>query len=203
MRIIAGTLKGHRIEVPARGVRPTLDRVRESVFGMLGAVMVGADVLDLYAGSGALGLEALSRGAGSVRWVESDRKTFKILKGNVEKLTKSLPETRIELRCGDALRYAEREDIGRFDLIFADPPYDKKGRGQNLSRLLEVLQRSRKLKPDGLLAYELATSEEFEIPSQWQLVREKSWGATRVLFLREPADSTPHADAVPAGSSGS
>src|SRR5579859_1163321 len=112
MRIVAGTRKGARIFAPkGPDTRPTGDRVREAVFNLVGPVD-GAAVLDLYAGSGAMGLEALSRGAGSAVFVESDRDACATIKRNLEKLRLQ----RAEVACRDVLRFlaAERR---RFDLI--------------------------------------------------------------------------------------
>jgi 16S rRNA (guanine966-N2)-methyltransferase len=121
VRVIAGALRGRRLTVPRRGVRPTSDRVRESLFATLGDVSE-ASVLDLYAGSGALGIEALSRGAASVVFVERAAQSASVLRQNLEVL--GLLERGRVLRV-DALRGIRtlaREGAG-FDLVLADPPY--------------------------------------------------------------------------------
>ncbi len=124
MRIVAGTCRGARIFAP-RGTdtRPTSDRVREATFNLIGPVD-GAAVLDLYAGSGALGLEALSRGAENAVFVESDRDACRTIGRNLEKLRLK----GAEVACRDVLRYlaaeSGRSGEGRFDLILVDPPYD-------------------------------------------------------------------------------
>jgi len=120
-----GTLKG-------RGIRPTTDRVREAWMAAVGGGLEGARVLDLFAGSGALGLEALSRGASEVVFVERSRNALKILKGNVELLGAG-EECRI--LAGDAMAFVRRLGAGDFDLAFADPPYDL-GLAQKLLELL-------------------------------------------------------------------
>ncbi len=121
MRIIAGERKGATIFAPkGLDTRPTSDRVREAAFNLIGPVD-GASVLDLYAGSGAMGLEALSRGAGKVVFVESDRDATSTIWRNLEKLR--LPGGEIETM--DALRYlVSIQERRRFDLILVDPPYD-------------------------------------------------------------------------------
>jgi 16S rRNA (guanine966-N2)-methyltransferase len=119
VRIVAGSCRGAKIFAPkGLDTRPTSDRVREAVFNLVGPVD-GASALDLYAGSGAMGLEALSRGAASVVFVESDRDACRTIERNLEKL--SLRGA--EVACRDVLRFlaAERR---RFDLILVDPPYD-------------------------------------------------------------------------------
>ena len=118
MRIVAGSYRGAKIFAPkGLDTRPTSDRVREAAFNLVGPVD-GASVLDLYAGSGAMGLEALSRGAASAVFVESDRDACRTIERNLEKL--SLRGA--EVACRDVLRFlaAERR---RFDLILVDPPY--------------------------------------------------------------------------------
>jgi 16S rRNA (guanine(966)-N(2))-methyltransferase RsmD len=125
MRVIAGELGGRRLKAPAgRVTRPTSDRVREAVFGMLGDVG-GASVLDLFAGTGALGIEALSRGAHSAVFVEHDAGVVKVLKGNLAALGIS-PEA-AEVRRADALESlrSAKMDQETYDLVFIDPPYGR------------------------------------------------------------------------------
>ena len=123
MRIVAGTHRSRRIAAPAGdGVRPTSDRAREAVFASLGRQVVGARVLDLFAGSGALGLEALSRGAASCRFVERDAAALAAIRGNVAALGE---EERCTVERGDAIAVLRRLAAAdeRFDLVLADPPY--------------------------------------------------------------------------------
>jgi 16S rRNA (guanine966-N2)-methyltransferase len=118
VRVVAGEFKGRRLHAP-RGsrTRPTADRVREALFSMLGDVS-GARVLDLYAGSGALGIEALSRGAESALFVERDQAALAALRRNLEAVG-----ARADVRRQDVLRFLARPE-GTFDLVFCDPPYD-------------------------------------------------------------------------------
>jgi 16S rRNA (guanine966-N2)-methyltransferase len=123
MRIVAGQWKGRTIHAPAgRRMRPTSDRVREAWMSIVQPWLEGARVLDLFAGSGALGLEALSRGAASADFVEVDPKHLAMLRENAESL--GAGATAVVHR-GDALRYAERLDPDAYDVAFADPPYDE------------------------------------------------------------------------------
>src|SRR5215207_6490811 len=118
MRVIAGTHRGRRIAAPkGLATRPTGDRVREAAFNLIGPVD-GARVLDLFAGSGAMGLEALSRGAASVTFVESDRAACRTISENLERLKL----TGARVTCGDAV-WALRQDSRRYDLVLVDPPY--------------------------------------------------------------------------------
>ena len=120
-RIIAGEFGGRRLKVPSdRRVRPTADRVREAWMSILGERLFGARVLDLFAGSGALGLEALSRGAASAEFVDIGRASLEAIRANVDALGVA---DRVRVHQGDAMRYVERLAPGAFDLALADPPY--------------------------------------------------------------------------------
>lgn len=117
VRIIAGTAKGRRLDVPKRGTRPLTGKAKEAIFSSLAMRVPQADVLDLYAGSGSLGLEALSRGARSCRFVERDRRAAAILEGNIE-----------AIGLGGAVIVSSVDgflvtDEGSYDLVFLDPPY--------------------------------------------------------------------------------
>ena len=141
MRIIAGSHRGHRIAAPTgRDTRPTSDRVRENAFNLIGPVD-DADVLDLFAGSGALGLEALSRGAASATFVESDREACRTINANLDKL-----KLRGTVLCQDAVRALARERR-RYDLVLCDPPYDYDA-GKLAPHLPGLLTE------DGVLVYE-------------------------------------------------
>lgn len=129
MRIISGEFGGRRIKPPDdRRVRPTADRIREAWFSILGEEVVGARVIDLFAGAGALGLEALSRGARRGVFVDVGRSSLTALRHNVATLG---VEHRAKVVKGDAMRYVRRLEPGSFDIAFADPPYDS-GHAQGL-----------------------------------------------------------------------
>jgi len=122
VRIVAGEFGGRRLAMPKDArVRPTSDRVREAWMSILGAALPGARVLDLFAGSGALGLEALSRGAITAEFVELGSASIRALNANIEALG---VEARCRVHKGDALRFAEALGASAYDLAFADPPYD-------------------------------------------------------------------------------
>jgi 16S rRNA (guanine966-N2)-methyltransferase len=145
LRVIAGELRGRRLATaPGRVTRPTSDRVRESLFGLLGSSTEGARVLDLFAGSGALGIEALSRGAAHAVFVERSAPALRALRANVVALDLS---RRCTVRAEEALAAMER-DAGWFDLVLADPPY-----AEGLeARIVE--SAARRLAPGGILALE-------------------------------------------------
>jgi 16S rRNA (guanine966-N2)-methyltransferase len=171
MRIIAGSRKGHTIYA-SKGLdtRPTGDRVREAAFNLIGPVE-GASVLDLFAGSGALGLEALSRGAERAVFVDDDRDAVRAIERNLEKL--KLPG---EVRQEDALRFLATERR-RFDLVLVDPPYGRFAElGPRLARYLPA-----RLASGGLLVVETAARDEPDLP----LVRRTSrrYGAARITLF--------------------
>ena len=134
MRIVAGEFGGRRLSMPKDArVRPTADRVREAWMSILAAALPGARVLDLYAGSGALGLEALSRGAASATFVELNPPSLRALAANIEALGVA---DRVTVHRGDALRYVEGLSAGAFDLALADPPYAR----DDAARLLALFR---------------------------------------------------------------
>jgi 16S rRNA (guanine966-N2)-methyltransferase len=123
MRIIAGRWRGHRIQAPpGRHTRPTADRVREAWMSALTPLLPGARALDLFAGSGALGLELLSRGAAHVTFVEISEAALRVLRANVQRLG---ADGQVRIVRADALRYVEGLEPFAFDLALADPPYGK------------------------------------------------------------------------------
>src|SRR3712207_2004167 len=135
MRIVGGEFGGRRLVVPRDArVRPTADRVREAWMSILGDALAGARVLDLFAGSGALGLEALSRGASSASFVELNPESLKALKTNISALGL---ERVAEIYRGDALRYAARLAEHAFDIVLADPPYS----ADHADRLIALFRR--------------------------------------------------------------
>ena len=132
LRIIAGEFKGRRLKTPAgRSVRPTGDRVKEAWFSILQQSIPDARVLDLFAGSGALGFEALSRGAIAVDFVEQHRASLAAIRDNIASLK---VEPRVTIHRSDAMRFAERLQPGAYDVAFADPPYAS-GDAQALAEL--------------------------------------------------------------------
>ena len=180
MRVIAGSAGGIRLAVPKRGVRPTMDRVKAAIFSSLGEAVIGARVLDLFAGSGALGIEALSRGASSVVFVEEDRQSAEIIKGNLAR-TKLKGQVR-QQDVFDFLRLASGAEM--FDIVFADPPYEKTENGErSTEKLLASEALAQLLGPDAIFVLEKRPDENLPEIKQWRLLRQKRYGATEVLFL--------------------
>jgi 16S rRNA (guanine966-N2)-methyltransferase len=172
VRIIAGNRKGHRIEAPkGESTRPTSDFVREAAFNLIGPVD-GASAIDLFAGSGGLGLEALSRGAASCVFVESDRDACRTINANLDKL-------RLEARvlCQDALR-ALAAETGTYDLVLCDPPYEYVHRDRLDPHLRRILA------PDGLLVYETGAKDEPELEGLEKRTSRRYGSARLTLFER-------------------
>jgi 16S rRNA (guanine966-N2)-methyltransferase len=186
MRVIAGSAGGIRLAVPKRGVRPTMDRVKGAIFSSLGDAVVEARVLDLFAGSGALGIEALSRGASSVVFVEEDGQSAEIIECN---LAKTKLKGRIRQQDAfDFLGHASGSEL--FDIVFADPPYEKTEKGERFTeKLLANEELPQLMDADGILVLEKWPAEAVPQMKQWLLVRQKTYGATEVLFLSRSPQS--------------
>ena len=180
VRIIGGERRGHRLHfVDQRGdLRPSSDRMRETLFNWLQAELPGARVLDLFAGSGALGAEALSRGAAHAVLVEKKRDRCADL---TRQLTPLFGD-RIHVQCADALKWLERR-TERFDLVFIYPPYDL-GLAAPACRALDELGL---LKPEARIYVESRRHDAAPaVPASWQRLREKDGGDVRAqLYIKE------------------
>jgi 16S rRNA (guanine966-N2)-methyltransferase len=175
MRIIAGSRKGHRIAAPkGHDTRPTGDRVREAAFNLIGPVD-DATVLDLYAGSGAMGLEALSRGASAATFVEADPRAAAAIQQNLEKLR--LTGARIVREDATRALAAEAASARKYDLVLVDPPYDR------FLELQPMLARylPHVLSPEGLIVVETEQRVEPELPFEQRTSRK--YGAARLTLF--------------------
>jgi 16S rRNA (guanine966-N2)-methyltransferase len=179
VRIIAGSAGGRHIRVPpGKEVRPTTDRVREALFSHLGSRVSTARILDLFAGSGALGLESLSRGARSAVFVERSRTAARILEANVRQLGFD-GQSRILVQ--DALRFLETHvPTAPFTLIFLDPPYDT----PLWASLLRVLAQRPLLDPEGVVVTEHPSHRPFPVPEHFDVIRSRNYGTTATTTLQ-------------------
>ena len=177
LRIIGGSLRGSRLAVPdAPGLRPTPDRVRETLFNWLMPMIDGARCLDLFAGTGALGIEALSRGAAWVDFVESDSRLAQALRENLQRLK----QVQAAVFGGDALRLLGSEPAAPYDAVFLDPPFSA-GRWDEAAGLLNANAWLR----DGAMIYlEMPAATQPMVPSTWTLHRESTAGAVRFALYR-------------------
>ncbi len=184
MRIIAGAAKGLPIRVPQGEVRPTQDRVREALFNILGPLVDGARVLDLFCGSGSVGIEALSRGATSARMVDAARTSCAMAKENLQR--SRLPGGSVAQ--SDCLQFIKR-DAGKYDLIFADPPYCKAPGDRDMiaelltDRLHELLAPGGYFIAEAQLGYGVGDTHSRDFPG-WEIVDTRTYGKNTILFYR-------------------
>lgn len=181
MRIVAGSARGRPLKGPkGPGIRPTADRVRETLFNVLGQYLEGGCVLDLFAGTGALAFEALSRGAERAVLVDSGREALGLIRENAAALGF---EARAEVIASDALRAVDRlgGEGRRFALVFADPPYAKKA----IAELLQGIDRADLLEADGTVILEHGKHEPVpEREGRLAQVDQRAFGETRVTLYR-------------------
>lgn len=185
MRIIAGAAKGLPIRVPQGEVRPTQDRVREALFNILGPTIQGARILDLFCGSGSVGIEALSRGAASARMVDAARPSCAMARQNLER-SRLVGGSVVQ---SDCLEFVKR-DSGRYDYIFADPPYAKAIGDRDMIAELMTCDNLRSMLSSG--GYFIAEAQEGygvgdahsrEFPG-WELVDTRHYGKNVILFYQ-------------------
>lgn len=181
-------MNGRNIRAPRGGVRPTQDRVRAAIFSALGGRVKGAVVLDIFAGTGALGLEARSRAAKQVCWVERNPRIFRSLRANVADLC-GVDEAKTCCLAVDAWKFLARSRL-QYDLILADPPYAHgEENTARLAAMLQLLARTGILRPSGVLVYEQHARNEGIVQAGWILARDKRYGDSRVLFYRRTAET--------------
>ena len=186
MRISGGEWRGRNLKVPAGdAVRPTQDRVREALFSMLQGVLADANVLDLFAGSGAVGLEALSRGAARATFVELMPRHLACLKANIAMVGS---EDRCHVIQGDVYQWLEATSAtglttGAFDIVYADPPYEV-GAEHGYAKILELLATRGLVNPDGIFIAEMKSGQQPDISPRWELCRDRVYGQTRLAVYR-------------------
>ena len=203
MRVIAGTAGGIPLHTPRSDLRPTMDVVKGAIFSSLGELVVGARILDLFAGSGALGIEALSRGAASVTFVESDRRAIATIEKNLEKTRLAGPSATVQQM--DVFRFLDRrgggdqrpEDgragaAGSYEIILADPPYAKaEGERDFAPELLCAPMLRHALAPGGIFVLEHLPGAKLKLAGAWECFRQKRYGATEVALLRVAHPTVP------------
>ena len=181
LRIIGGDWKGQRLRfdgVP--GLRPTSDRNRETLFNWLQPVLPGSHCLDLFAGSGALGLEAISRGAASALLVERDRRALASLRANIKRLG---ADDRVRLHGGDALRFLA-EPKRPYDIVFLDPPFSS----DLVEPVCRALAAGDWVTDGGHIYVEHARQQQPAFPAHWRILRERTAGDVRFLLLQPPGN---------------
>lgn len=186
MRIITGSAKGTQLKAPTGlSTRPTTDRVKESMFGILGCLVEEARVFDIFSGTGNLSLEALSRGAESAIAVDKSANCQRIIRENG---VKTRLDERLTVLKGDGLRYLEQYAQGgdRFDLIFADPPYEQ----GFVAKVIEVVEATSALAIGGVLVIEHTKKEPIDEEAllKLEIRRQERYGETMVSFLMHPRE---------------
>jgi len=207
MRIVAGKFGGRVLFTPKTGsIRPTQDRVRESLFNIIAGTVPNAAFLDLFAGSGSVGLEALSRGAASATFVERDRRHAEVLKRNIAALGPDAA-ARSTVIVADAYRWIESFSgtvpigfVGSvptpmgtpmgtvptgFSIVFADPPYAL-GEERGYESVLATLAERNIVRPGGLFIAESESAQQPVHAAGWELVRDRTYGKTRLAIWRRP-----------------
>ena len=197
MRITGGEFGGRNLKVPkSDAIRPTQDRVREALFNIIQFEVAGSDFLDLFAGSGAVGLEALSRGAKSVTFVERERRHLAVLKENVDATSSSRQGRSDSLLIGrgedaastsvvaaDCYRWISSYSGPGFTIGFADPPYAL-GEEKGYASVLATLAERGVIRPGGLFIAEMTAVQKAEETPGWELVRDRTYGKTRLCIWR-------------------
>ena len=194
MRITGGKFGGRNLKVPkSDAIRPTQDRVREALFNILAPELAGCDFLDLFAGCGAVGLEALSRGAWSATFVEQNRRHLAVLNENLGAV--GLPgqgghfgqagqgEQSAAIVSADCYRYLATYSGPGFSIAFADPPYAL-GEEKGYAQVLATLAARNVVRPGGLFIAEMTAVQRAEETPGWDLLRDRTYGKTRLCIWR-------------------
>ena len=183
LRIVAGNWRSRLLEIAdVPGLRPTAERIRETVFNWLTPHLAGARCLDLFAGTGALGLEALSRGAADVLFVETSAVAVRTLQKNIA----SLQATNATVRCADAVNYLQHPGADQFEIVFLDPPFADDLHGD----LCKLLDESSILATDALVYIEEDRAKpEVVLPPDWQILKTRTAGNVRYSLVK-PANKS-------------
>lgn len=173
MRIIGGDNKGRRLKVSKTGIRPTKSIVRQAIFNIIGSRVNAARILDVFAGSGALGIEAISHGAANCVFVEKRPKTL------VENIDKLLLSDRTEIIGSDFRAGLRKLKERRFDIIFLDPPYHR----DYLEKTLRLVVSHNLLNTGGVIIAEHSPEDNFVLPDHFSVLKKKQYGDTAVTFI--------------------
>ncbi len=179
IRITGGTYRNLIIKVPFRDVRPTQDRVRLAFFSSIGDKIRNARFLDLFAGSGIMGLEAISRGAKEVAFVEISKRNCMVIRENLALLHQL--EVKIEVLCMDAVNFL-KNNSNRFDIIYADPPYEKEGVWQK--KILSIFKSMHMLSPVPLFILEQSVRTPELFDSEQLVIETRRYGETKLMYIK-------------------
>lgn len=179
MNIIGGKLKGKRLaSCRSKSIRPAMGLVRKSIFDTLRDFVIDANILDLFAGTGIVGIEAVSRGAKSLTLIDSNRFAVKLIKKNLD-----LCKISAKVICGELPEIINKlnPEKGKFNLVFIDPPY---GQSNLIEEILEKLVSKKLLEPESLISIESEFKSNFILPKDLKLYKERLFGNTKITILR-------------------
>lgn len=178
MRIIAGRFKG-KILVSPQGMiaRPTTDRAKEGIFSSIQNRVNNSSFLDLFAGSGSMGIEAISRGASDVTFVEKNKDNLNVIRKNIKEL-KIIDDINIMFKHEDVLTFLEKNNK-KYDIIFLDPPYNYK----NKEKILKYIIKNELLSEDGIIIFEMENKETLKLQSEIEVIKEKKYSISKFVFI--------------------
>ena len=188
LHLTGGTLNRRRLPSSGAGVRPTQNRVREAVFSSLAPRIPGCAFLDLYAGSGAVGLDAWSRGADRVVAVEKDRRTAAQIEASAKAL--KVPDAEFRVICGGAAQVVRGLVGAPFDVIYIDPPYEVTDQADALEALMTTLATGNLVAEGTAVLVEVGAKSNWEPPAPWSVRQDRRYGAARVIWLNELVQET-------------
>ncbi len=175
MNIIAGKFKGQKFKVPKAHIRPTMDKVREAVFSMIRDRIANSVVLDLYAGSGSFGLEAISQGAKICHFVDNSFKATRCIKRNLNKFCIT---NNVKVFESSVLSFINRCDSNYYDIVFVDPPYNAKV----ISKIVKVILEQNILKSGGVIVAECRMDEDLSKIKD-RIIKSKTYGDTKIFLI--------------------
>ncbi len=179
MRVISGQFKGHKLFTPKdQWIRPTTDRTREFLFSYLNDKINQAHVLDLFAGTGSFGIEALSRHAASVVFVDQSNVACELVQKNLDKVR---AQAKVYRKNAKAFLLQEHAIQQQYDIVFCDPPY----RFEYKQKLLQLILDQNVLTPEGLVIYESDAKEDVPVPDGMIVIKEKKMGTTKITVLKK------------------
>jgi len=180
MRVIAGSAKGCKLKAPeGLQTRPTADRIKETMYNILSPELIDADVMDIFSGSGALAIEALSRGARYAAIIDNDKQSISVIKENLKKTRLSSESRLMEEDAFHAMEILSREGYS-FDIIMMDPPYGQGLVQQTIKKILEYGL----IKPDGIIMAEQGSDEKIFLTEGLHVFKEKIYKTMRLIFYR-------------------
>ena len=175
MRILTGKFKGYKLKVPKSHIRPTMDSIREAIFSLIRYKLENAIVLDLFAGSGSLGIEALSEGAKICHFIDNSFKSIRCIEANINKLQINI---NVKTFQSSAINYIKRCKQNYYDIIFMDPPY----KANVITEIVNVIYENNIFKSDGIVVAECRKDEDLS-EIKGKIIKSKIYGDTRITLV--------------------